>query len=181
MLASAEPSVPTTPMRVLLVIASMGAGGAERVLTVLAAGLAERGHEVSVLAPPGIRDAELAGVPHLRLPLGAHGRGAGDLASATIELARCLRRLRPDLIHAQNVRLAALAGLAARLVPGERPPVLATFHGVLPAEYGRSAKLLRLADHIVCVSQDLADVLLAAGFPAARASVVRNAVSRPSR
>ena len=45
-------------MRVLLTSPSMQVGGAERVMTLLAAELVKRGHEVAVVAPPGPRDAK---------------------------------------------------------------------------------------------------------------------------
>jgi glycosyltransferase involved in cell wall biosynthesis len=58
--------------------------------------------------------------------------------------------------------------------------VLATFHGVLPAEYGNSAKLLRLfADHVTCVSQDARERLVSTGLPAERSSLIHNAVPLP--
>jgi glycosyltransferase involved in cell wall biosynthesis len=47
---------------------------------------------------------------------------------------------------------------------------------VLPSEYAQAARLLRLADHVVCVSKDLQDQLLAAGFPAEKTSVIYNAI-----
>jgi glycosyltransferase involved in cell wall biosynthesis len=166
-------------MRILLAIASLGPGGAERVLTLLAGGLAGNGHELIVLAPTGMRDSELTEVPHLRVELGVHGRDPRGIAAATFELASSIRRFRPDLVHAQNVRIASLTGVGARLArPLRRPPVLATFHGVLPSEYKGAARALRLTDHVACVSEDLRDALLDAGYPAARTSVVYNAVAR---
>jgi glycosyltransferase involved in cell wall biosynthesis len=55
--------------------------------------------------------------------------------------------------------------------------VLATFHGVLPAEYGASARLLRLADRVACVSGDVAGGLEAHGLDPARVAVVPNGVA----
>jgi glycosyltransferase involved in cell wall biosynthesis len=168
-------------MRILLVSPSMQAGGAERVLTLLAAGLVEHGHDVTLAAPRGARDADLVGVPHGRVVIRDHGRTLGGGAITTAELAAATRRLRPHLVHAQNPRAAAMASVATRLAaPRERPPVLATFHGVLPAEYVRAAGLLRRADHVACVSQDLREAILAAGLPAGQASVIYNAVE-PAR
>jgi glycosyltransferase involved in cell wall biosynthesis len=161
---------------VMLASPSMQPGGAERVLTLLAADLAARGHRVALIAPHGPRDQDLNGVRHSRLTLHDRGRTAG-VAIETVELARAIRSLRPDVIHAQNPRLAGIAAIAAALgAPRGRPPVLATFHGVLPSEYPRAARLLRLADHVVCVSKDLQDQLLDAGLPAERASVIYNAI-----
>lgn len=168
-------------MRILLVSPSMQAGGAERVLTLLASGLAARGHDVMLAAPPGVRDADLVTVSHVRADLHDRGRSLGGMVRTAVELAATIRRLRPDVIHAQNPRAAAIAGGASRLAaPRGRAPVLATFHGVLPFEYARSVRLLRAADHVACVSEDLRQGIISAGLPAARASVIYNAVE-PAR
>jgi glycosyltransferase involved in cell wall biosynthesis len=155
----------------------MAVGGAERVVAMLVAALANRGHEVSLVAPPGMRDADLLGIPHLRLALSDDGRALGGAAQGALRLASIIRRVRPDVVHAQNVKSAALAGVSARLArPGGRPGVLATFHGVTPQEYPRAARLLRLADHVACVSDDLCERIVSAGLPGNRVSLVRNAV-----
>jgi glycosyltransferase involved in cell wall biosynthesis len=57
--------------------------------------------------------------------------------------------------------------------------VLATFHGVLPAEYRRAALLLRLADHVACVSSAVLERIVAAGLPCSQVSLVRNAIEIP--
>lgn len=164
-------------MRILLTSPGMGIGGAERVVALLVRELAGRGHEVALVAPPGMRDAEIADVPHLRLPLTDGGRGPRGAAQATWELARAVRRIAPDVVHAQNVKSGALAVAGARMArPQAPPPVLATFHGVLPDEYRNAARLLRLPRHVACVSDDLQRRIVASGLGADRVSVIRNAV-----
>jgi glycosyltransferase involved in cell wall biosynthesis len=182
--AAAAGSEPTTgtarrgEISVMLASPSMQAGGAERVLTLLASDLAAHRHRVALIAPHGPRDGDLRDVPHLRLPLHDRGRTAG-IALEAFELARAIRRAAPDVIHVQNPRLAALVSIATRVArPSKRPPVVATFHGVLPSEYAGAARLLRLTDHVVCVSEDLRDQLISAGFPSQRASVIYNAVEQ---
>lgn len=165
-------------LNVMLVSPSMQAGGAERVLTLLACELSARGHHVCLAAPRGPRDRDLEGVPHARIDLHDRGRTLG-LALETIELARAIRRVRPAIVHAQNPRLAAMTRVAAMLAgPQKRTPVLATFHGVLPSEYGGAARLLRIADHTVCVSSDLREQIMAAGLASEKTSVIYNAVER---
>ena len=69
------------------------------------------------------------------------------------------------MVHAHNPRVTALAVLGARLARGpRRPPVLATFHGVRHAEYRAASVLLRGADAVGCVSEDVAAGLRAAGL-----------------
>jgi glycosyltransferase involved in cell wall biosynthesis len=167
-------------MKILLASPSMRIGGAERVVTMLASGLVERGHEVALVAPRGELDADLRDVPHVRLPLEDHGRAAAGVMRATGQMSRAIGRVKPDVVHAQNVKYAAI-GRAATVAanPGRHMPVLATFHGVLPAEYRSSARLLRLADHVACVSGAVLEQIVAAGLPGSRVSLVRNAVEIP--
>ncbi len=166
-------------MKVLLASPSMRIGGAERVVTMLAAGLVERGHDVILVAPPGERDADLREVPHVRLQVDDHGRAATGAIRSAGQMARALSRLKPDILHAQNVKYTAIGRLATTIRPRSHIPVLATFHGVLPAEYRRAALLLRLADHVACVSSAVLERIVAAGLPSSQVSLVRNAIETP--
>lgn len=168
-------------MKVLLASPSMRIGGAERVVTMLADGLVKRGHQVALVAPRGERDEDLHDVPHVRLTLDEHGRAASGAIRSAAQIARALGRIDPDVLHAQNVKYAAIGRVATEIArPGRHRPVLATFHGVLPAEYRRAALLLRLADHVACVSSAVLERIVAAGLPRSRVSLVRNAVEIPS-
>jgi glycosyltransferase involved in cell wall biosynthesis len=164
-------------MSVLITVSDMGVGGAERMVSQLARTLRERGRETVVAAGTGPLDRELeaAGVERELLP---HGSRSPLRAAAVVgALARVTRRVKPQLVHAHNPRIAASSVLAARAArPFGRPPVLATFHGVLPAEYAAAARLLRLADHVVCVSGEIAETLERSGVPSERLSVIANAV-----
>lgn len=175
-------------MRVLLCSPSMEVGGAERVVAMLASALAARGVQVAVAAPAGVRDEDLREVPHTRLALDDHGRGGAGAMRTAWQLAGAVRAFDPDVVHAQNVKSTAIARAAVTLARPRarssrgghrhrRAPVLATFHGVTPSEYRRAALLLRAADHVVCVSGDLRDRIVAAGLPARRTSLIRNAVA----
>jgi glycosyltransferase involved in cell wall biosynthesis len=168
-------------MRVLLTIASMHSGGAERVVTTLAAGLAARGLDVALAAPHGPGDEELRDVHHERFALEPHEHGASGAMRLTLDLTGAIRRFQADVVHAQNVRYAAGARVACSLAhPRRRPRLLASFHGVLPADYRNAARVLRTCDHVACVSADLLERIVAAGVPAGRASLVRNAVALPA-
>jgi glycosyltransferase involved in cell wall biosynthesis len=164
-------------MRLMLVVSEMGIGGAERVVVDLAGFAAEQGHDVAVLADPGPLDAELERLGVRRAPL-QRGRTPASLVRATRSGAGFVRRFRPDLIHSHNVRVTALARAAAHLgLPRARPPLLATYHGVLGEEARRAARVLRAADSVACVSSSLRDEMVAGGLPAARVMVVENGVS----
>lgn len=163
-------------MRLETVISEMGVGGAERVVVELLRDAAARGDELGLLANPGPLDAELSGLDLERAPLPTR-RSAGALAQAAGASWRFARRFEPDLVHAHNVRVAGLARIGAQLArPLRRPPLVATYHGVPHEEVGGAARVLRLADAVVCVSDGLREQLEAAGVPLRLLSVIPNGV-----
>jgi glycosyltransferase involved in cell wall biosynthesis len=166
--------------RIWLATVSMGVGGAERMVLTLAEGLLARGHAVAVSGAAGPLDDELARLDVERLVLPERGRSPVGVAKDAARIASAVRAWGATVVHAQNVRMAAVAGLAARAARGpRRPPVVASFHGVAQREYGAAARVLRAADVVACVSEDLARGLRASGYPAGRIGVVRNVAPLP--
>ena len=167
-------------MRILLATPGTEVGGAERVVITLAQELPARGHEVVLWGPAGALEPELAGARVQRVAVPSRGRSPAGVAEGVASLAATIRRARPQVVHAHNPRVAALAALGARLGRGpRRPRVLATFHGVRHAEYRAASLLLRGADAVSCVSEDLAAGLRQAGLPADRLHVLANSVRVP--
>lgn len=163
-------------MRLEYVISAMGVGGAERVVVDLLEDAVRRNDELGLLADPGSLDALIADLGILRAPLPTE-RSPAAVLSGAIAAARFARRFAPELVHAHNVRVTGLARFGIQLArPGRRPPLLSTFHGVPPAEAGNAAWVLRLADHVVCVSDGLRDQLEQSGMPPERLSVIPNGV-----
>jgi glycosyltransferase involved in cell wall biosynthesis len=166
-------------VKVLLATPGTDVGGAERVVITLAHELPPRGHEVVLWGPAGALEPELEGAPIERVVVPERGRSPAGVAEGVARLADTIRRARPAVVHSHNPRVSALAALGARLARGpRRPPVLATFHGVRHAEYRAAGVLLRGADAVTCVSQDLAAGLRDAGVPGVR--VVPNSVAVPA-
>jgi glycosyltransferase involved in cell wall biosynthesis len=163
-------------MRILISCSDMGVGGAEQIVVQIVIGLVERGHEVGLAAHAGELDSALSDVPHERFFLPRPTRSLTGVARLLVAMRSAVRKFNPDVIHAQNVLHAALSGAAARTGTLHRPPVLGTFHGVTPTEYRLSSRLLRCADAVTFVSEDLLNLLVGAGYPAARAHLVRNAI-----
>lgn len=84
-------------MKILFLIRSLEAGGAERQLVLLANGLKKRGHQVDVAVfyPGGCFEKDLKDVPlH---SLGKTGRW--DIAGFIQRLHQLVRELRPDVLH----------------------------------------------------------------------------------
>ncbi|ANH40213.1 N-acetylgalactosamine-N,N'-diacetylbacillosaminyl-diphospho-undecaprenol 4-alpha-N-acetylgalactosaminyltransferase [Nocardioides dokdonensis FR1436] len=165
-------------MRLLMSIAEMGSGGAETLVTDLAASLVAGGHDVCVASDDGWRAQQLetAGITHLPVPMRVAGRRRLALAGARV--ARWSLRGRPDLVHAHNVR-ATLAGRLGTWATGH-PPVLTTVHGLAPEDYLPAVRVLgRWSDLVVAVSTSVADDLARWGLPPERIRVVPNAVPVP--
>jgi glycosyltransferase involved in cell wall biosynthesis len=165
-------------MRLEFVISEMGIGGAERVVVDLALDAVARGDELLLLGAPGRNDEHLAGrgIGRVSLPT---GRTPLDLARSTGRTARATRRFRPALVHAHNVKMTAVARAGSRLAGLRRPPLLTTYHGVPHEEVDAAARILRLADLVACVSEDLIEQLAGRGVPAERLAVVPNGVPDP--
>lgn len=104
--------------RLLFVADSLDVGGAERALVQLAAGLVERGHEVTVACTAGgalAVDAEAAGVTvEVLQPRLVKRAVDSGFASA---LARLTSRSRPDLVHTHMYASTAAAYTALASTP----------------------------------------------------------------
>jgi glycosyltransferase involved in cell wall biosynthesis len=119
-------------MRVVLTIPTLGPGGAERVMTLLAGGLATRGHEISLLTLSRAGEDFFAVDPRVRrigLGLMRDSASVAGALQANLERVRALRRavssIDPDVVlsfmTSMNVlTLFACAGLRARVVVSER-------------------------------------------------------------
>ena len=130
------------------------------------------------VGPAGALEPELAGTPLDRVVVPDRERSPAGRGRWRREPGRRGARARPGVVHAHNPRVSAMAAAAVRIARGpRRPPLLATFHGTLPREYRAAAALLRGADAVTCVSQDLADGLREAGVPARGLHVVPNSVA----
>lgn len=182
-------------MRVVFLLTQDRGGPADLTVS-LAQELAGRpsGPEVTIAGPASVSSA---GQPwSLLQPV--HMRSKTDLAGLAA-VSKLLKRLAPDIIHAQDRR----AGLVASLVVGSRTPVVMTFHGVPDNAAGRWVRAGPLQGRrpgISGGSRLVADALVArrvactiapsqaiAGFlhrelrvPARRLRVLHNGVAIPS-
>ena len=114
-------------------------GGAELLVVSLARGAREAGHEVGIAAAPGPL-ADVLGVEPYPLPV--LERRKRLVPKGALQLRRAIRDFEPDLVHAHNPAMAAIATLAT--MRGRRPPALVTVHGVPDADYPTAARVLRL-------------------------------------
>jgi glycosyltransferase involved in cell wall biosynthesis len=148
-------------------------------LAELATALAQEGHSVAVAADRGPFDSLLGGSGIDRREVPGRGRSPLRLARASLLMRRTIESFDPDVIHAHNVKATGIAAVARRIARGRRRPLLTTFHGVPRDEYRAAARILRMADAVACVSDDLAAGLSRQGLSRERMRVVRNAVPVP--
>jgi glycosyltransferase involved in cell wall biosynthesis len=165
-------------MRIFFLSTSMGMGGADQQILILARAMRARGHEVRIvaLAPLGAmgQEAQREGIPTESLEL---QRSLADLPRI-IHLVRMLRAWRPDVLHSHMVH----ANLLARAVrPLARIPALvSTIHSVNDGGRLRMAAYRLtggLVDRYTIISRVAAERYIAIGaVPAHLLEVVPNAV-----
>ncbi len=170
--------------RISFVIRSLGIGGAERQLAVLAAALAARGHTVLVIAyyGDGARHPELktAGVRVVSL----EKRNRWDLIGPLVRLARAIRGFGPDVVHGYLPDGNLLSLLAGRVF--HRALVV---WGVRASHYDFRIydRLFRLMFRMTCWLAERADLIIANseagrayhvahGYPAGRMVVIPNGI-----
>ena len=158
--------------RILLLTSSMGGGGAQHVMALVARGLSRDRFEVHLaLVRAGDADAgaALAGVT-------VHALGARRARAATLRLLLLVWRLRPDVILSGAPEISFLTLLLRPFFPaGTRVLVrqngtvsAALAHGGVPRYTRLLYRLLyRRADHVICQSRAMAEDL-------ARETGVRN-------
>ena len=159
-------SVP--PLRVLHLLNTVRETGNGIINTAmdLAWGQAARGVEVHVASAGGEFEARLAswGVRHHELD--QHRRPL-TLLRAARRLRALVAELRPDVIHAHMMTGMVLARAVRR---GRAPLLVGHVHNV----YQRSARLMGLADIVLCCGTSVATTMAARGVPRARLRVVLN-------
>lgn len=171
-------------MRLLLLLSSLGSGGAERVMVLLANHWVEQGHAVTLMATYGsyVEPAfALNPMVELRGPVRGRERTARGRLRRLLALRRVMRDGEFDgaIAFLPNVNIAAIiarAGLPLPLVVGERtyPPAVP----LSPALEFARRRLYRFADAVVMQTNEGAR-WLAEHLPSPRGVVIANPVCWP--
>ena len=134
----------------------------------------ERGHEVHLIGEKPLTGAPPQGARFYDLTQQSNLRKARYLVWSQA-VRRLVRAIRPDVLHAHQVASAGWLGAAA----GYHPFLVTSWGSDLLVGARRSAAqrqlarwVLRRADRITCVSQNLAQVALALGASPERVEVV---------
>lgn len=148
-------------LRIHIVSSQRTLGGGEVQAFLLAEGLHQRGHDVTVATPseaPLGGMIRAAGIQHF--DLGARFRGVRSMA----RLGRELRRCRPEVIHLADPHAVLYGGIASYLTGvGRRVGWRTTCFPI------RSRRLYRLCcDAVVCVADEIVRMCREAGIDADR-------------
>jgi glycosyltransferase involved in cell wall biosynthesis len=166
---AADPPPIVSP--VLMLIDSLGIGGAERYVVTVSNAMASAGAELCVAAQAGGFEADLAPeVRHVDLPMDRVRAGIPVIGA---RVARLIHGRPPAAIVAHS---AATTGIARIATVGTHIPVLTVAHGWPDSRYSKVIPLLRAADRVVAVSPDVREKLLREGLPPDRCVVVQNGV-----
>ena len=176
---------PAPPKRIAFFLPDLGGGGAERVVVAEAHEIVRRGHQVDIVLAFG--GGEL--LPLLPGKVRVIELGATRMAGALLPLARYLRRVAPDALHATMWPSTALAiaahrlvGSKARLMVSDQAALSRQFTGpVRRASLVATTRLLYpMADFRICCSAAAADdVSRLSGVPREKFEVIYNPISPP--
>lgn len=139
-------------LRIALILATPGTtwGGMEKHTKELAQGLADEGHEVHVLADADYRE-QFADTAHFHPIPVQYSRRHPWLG---LRLRRLLKRIRPDIVHAQGNKAAQLLGNVKRRHGATHSIYVGTLHGT-KSSHRAFAKL----DGVIAVSDDIGEPL----------------------
>ena len=170
--------------KILFFIRSLNTGGAERQLVVTAKGLAERGHNVTVLTfyNSGFYADELTNINVQLLSLNKQGRW--DLFAFFYRLFKALRQQNPDVIYSYmntaNILVMMLRPFIcpARIVWGVRASNmdLKQYDWLSRWSYWLECKLSRFADVIISNSHAGLEYAVEHGFPGQKITVIPNGI-----
>lgn len=169
--AWAAGAVEVLPSPVLVMINTLGVGGAERYAVTVSNWMVERGADVAIASSGG----DLVGTLDPRVVV--HDLPLRKVRAQVPQLARrvsaILAAKRPAAVITNSLAMTLIARAAQ---PGRRAPVINVAHGWPADRYRLVAPLMRTADVVVAVSPDVKEQLVRNGLPASRCEVVFNGV-----
>ena len=151
-------------MRIMLVMHSVGVGGAERVVTSLANEFAARGHVVCIVALEVRRPSLPISESVQLLELDARKSVAGVMHVMT-SLRKAIRVFKPDVVHGHMVHSNLVTRLLRCVVP--IPRLISTAHNVNEGGWPRMLAY-RITNHLADVTTNVSSAAVAA-FEEARA------------
>lgn len=164
-------------MRIMLVMLSMGVGGAERVVTTLANEYAARGHDVCIVTLETRRPALPLSDAAQLIELDARKSVAG-LWQVMTSLRAAIRDFKPDVVHSHMVHSNLVTRLLRCVVP--MPRLVCTAHCTSEGGWHRMLAY-RLTDRLADITTNVSDEAVAAfermrAVPQGRMLAVHNGI-----
>lgn len=148
--------------------------GGENQILLLCRGLAARGQQVRIVAPPDAPLLERA----REAGLDTHALKLREVDPAgTLRLARLLRKWKPDILHLHDGHAVLPGQLAARALPRARLKVFA--HRRTVFKLRSKWKYGSRVDRVIAISAAVKEQVLAAGIPEASVAVVFSGLEFP--
>jgi glycosyltransferase involved in cell wall biosynthesis len=162
------------PARLVHLNTERGWRGGEIQTLLLFRGLAGRGHQCLLVAPPDSPLAARSAEQHIPLQT-VSARGEFDLPAAWT-LAGILRRFQPDLVHYHTSHAITLGTLAS--YRAGRIPAVASRRVSFPLSRNPLAawKYTHRVDRVIAVSEGIRNNLVTAGVPRERLDIIHSAV-----
>lgn len=172
-------------MKVLLIIHTMGHGGAENIFRWLAWGLKRRGVEVIAAVP--VFDEKLdnedwitPALEDLGIPYETYDKSGSPL-QMILRLRRLIKKTKPDLVHSHLMDSNFYSSLAARLAS---VPHVCTEHGDISLKDSRSERfkflcLSTISNSVICVSEAVRSKAADKMFLGKKPGLVYNGITMP--
>ncbi len=161
-------------MRILHIDEQRGWRGGEQQASYLIRGLLARGHECAIAGRPGSAFVTTDHGSGLLEVVEAPFRGEADLWTA-FQLARAVRRLDIDILHAHTSHALTYAVLARKLA-GRGKVVASRRVDFPPRQNAFSRWKYGAADRIVAISEKIAEVMRTFGIPDSQLRVVHSGI-----
>ncbi|RXR04227.1 glycosyltransferase [Pseudoxanthomonas composti] len=139
------------PLTIVQLLPALESGGVERSTLEIAQALVQAGHTAVVVSAGGrlVPQLERAGARHVQLDI---GRKSPMTLLRIGALARLLREVGADIVHARSRLPAWIGRLAlARLPAATRPRWVTTVHGLNTP--GRYSAVMASGERVICVSE----------------------------
>jgi len=164
------PAAPV-PSPALMLINTLGVGGAERYAVTVSNWMAEQGATVSLVASGGELVKALS--PEVAFIAAPFEHVRGDLPAAAMKMRRILSEQRPSVIIANSLVVTWIARVAQA---GQQIPIVTVAHGWPADRYRLVGPLMRASDRVIAVSPEVRDRLVMGGLPPERCQVIFNGV-----
>ena len=171
-------------MKILMLIDSLGIGGAETHVEALACELSKLGHSICVVSSGGIiaNRIEKMGIRHISLPpIAQKNRPSLSIVLCYLKIYRAIcshiKAEAPDIVHAHTRKTAFLVD---KLCKKYKIPLVVTAHALFSMNFPKNI-LSKWGDATIAVSDDIKNHLITHNAKIKSIKVINNGVKMPPK